>query len=186
MSNTENGKQVTLAYQSHGRVTERTFEDLTDDDLVFTVAALAGRRFRTRLHDADMEQLKAARTRQMEWYATRMVEALYDGLGWWRALLPHWVFKRTVQAQMDYLMDLTATWTGELIGMQSEVVRASQPVPVLRPHAAPENGPRIRCTCCSRTTLLTPVPTEGWTWSPNNLPFCPDHSVADLETEATR
>ena len=192
MSSTENRKTVTLVYQPHGRfATERTFEGLTDDDMAFVVAALAGRRFRSRYHDADMEQVKATREAQMEWYATRMVEALYDGLGRWRRLLPMRILKRMTQRQMDYLMDITATWTGELIGMHAEVTRSSRPplarrVPAQRSVSAPENGPRERCaatptTTCLQEALLGQSLPKGWTRDAAGRPHCPEHPVAKGE-----
>lgn len=194
-SSPKNGKTVSLVYEPHGRfATERIFHDIDDDGMVFIIAALAGRRFRTQYHDADMEQLKASRAAQMEWYATRMVEALYQGLGWWRVLLPGRIRKRIVEAQMDYLMDLTATWAGELIGMHAEVARANRPplvqrVPGQRSVSAPENGPRIKCAAtptstCTETALLGQPLPEGWTEDADGAPHCPEHPVAKKDEAA--
>lgn len=193
MNSTESGKRVTLVYEPYGRFpVERAFDGLDDNDMAFIVAALAGRRFRTQHHDADMEELKATRTAQMEWYATRMVEALYAGLGWWQRLLPLKVRKRIVEAQMDYLMDLTATWTGELIGMHAEVARSralpARRLPAPRPRSAPENGPRERCgstptsTCEQQVLLGEPLP-EGWTRDAKGRPHCPEHPAVVLVKE---
>ncbi len=187
MSSTENeGKTVTLVYEPHGRfASERVFHGLTDDDVAFVVAALVGRRYSTGQRDADMEQLKDTREAQIDWYATRMVEALFEGLGRWRRLLPERVLRKVVELQVDYVRDLTATWSAELIGLHSEVSRTRRPL-IRRPprqRSAPENGPRIRCAfkpCMSSMLLGEPLP-EGWTEDASGAPHCPDHPVTKGE-----
>jgi hypothetical protein len=179
------GKRITLTYQPYGRFpAERPFDGMTDDDIVFITAGLAGRRFpHPKLHKADLEQLKESRRGQMRWYADRMIEAFYSGLGPWHRLIPFRVKVRAVELMMDYLHELTATWTAELIGMHAEVARANTPAPVLRPRSAQENGPRIRCACCSTDTLLAVQLPKGWTKDAEGIPHCPEHPVLSLVEE---
>lgn len=177
-------RKVSLFYETHdGDKVERVFEGLTEDDLVFTIAALVGRRFRTTHHDGDMEELAGARNQQMEGYAAQMLRDLDSGLGWWRKLLPTRVYRRIMRAQMSLLRDITTTWTGELIGMHAEANRSRRPFPVQRPRSAPKNGPGILCagfpgsSCTAEMRLGQPLP-KGWAMDDDGRPHCPEHPVS--------
>ncbi|PPS89432.1 hypothetical protein [Streptomyces sp. MH60] len=188
----KNVGHVSLVYYPHGQFfpQERVFDAMTDDDLAFLVAGLYARRMRTSQRHMDLQQLKKTRQGQIAWYADRMIEALYDGLGGWRRLLPMRVRVRIVQAQMDYLRDLTVVWTDELVALHAEATRAGGGVPLVsrRISSAPENGPRVRCggtptsTCTADMLLGEPLP-EGWTMGVEDVPHCPEHPVVALVKE---
>jgi len=182
------GTTVTLLYSPEGstEVVRQTFKGLTPDDIVAVSAALAGRRIHLPLHDADMKQLKETCHRQMRWYADRMVEALYDGMGRWYRFVPLRVRRNTVQMIMDYLREITATWVSELIAAHAETGRVHAQARALRldrPRSAPENGPRIYCTSCSACALLDVQLPEGWMWDAEGHAHCPAHPVAGLSKE---
>jgi hypothetical protein len=181
----ERGTTVTLVYSTgKDQVVRKSFNGLTEDDIVAVTAALAARRISIPvLHEEDMQQLKTARERQMRWYADRMLEALYDGMGRWFTWVPARVRRNTIQLLMDYLRDITATWTSELLAMHAEVNRSRRPAPILRPRSALENGPRIGCSRCETTTLLKPILPEGWTMDADGLPHCPEHPASRLKKD---
>lgn len=178
------GKTCTLVYEPHNRFpSERVFHGLTDDDVVFTVASLAGRRYRTVHHADDLMQLAASREAQMVKMAEEMIHRLYQGLGWWKRLLPMSVRSRIINRQMSYLQELTATWTGEIMGVHAELARATRPAPVVRARSAPENGPRQLCSQCEASTLLAGPLPKGWTKDSRGLPHCPEHPAVNLVKE---
>jgi hypothetical protein len=175
------GTTVTLVYWPgwSEELAKRSFHGLTDDDVVFIVSGLAGRRYETpALHAADMRQLKASREAQMRWYADRMLEALYDGMGRWFKWVPLRVRRNTVQLLMDYLRDITAVWTNELVAVHAEVARTHEQARVLRPAPAPE--PLVSCRCCSATFERADFLPEGWTADDDAFPRCPKHRVVTL------
>jgi hypothetical protein len=179
----ERGTTVTLVYSTgKDQVVRRSFKGLTEDDIVAVTAALAARRISIPArHEADMQQLKAARQRQMRWYADRMAEALYDGMGRWFRWIPERVRRNTLQTLMDYLRDITATWTSELIAMHAEVQRTHAQAHALRLRPAPVIGPRVKCRNCSDTGVASDdtLPT-GWTANNDGAPCCPAHWAVEL------
>ena len=186
MSSKATGKTVTLVYQPHARFfpAERRFEGLNDDDMVFTVAALAGRRMHTPHHGADLVQLRETRRAQLERDAMSLTDSLYDGLGRWVRLIPRRVLARVLQLQMDWFLGTTASWTYEIVGLHAELTRR-QPT-FLRPaRSAPENGPRILCTVCTTDTLLSVELPEGWTKDEQGLPHCPEHPALKPQMKGT-
>jgi hypothetical protein len=176
------GTTVTLVYSPSGsnRVIKKFFKGMTEDDIVAVTAALAARRISIpELHDEDMQQLKAAREHQMLWYADRMAAAFHHNLGWWTRLLPAKVRKQFIEAQMDYLKDITATWTSELLAMHAEINRTHEQARALRlqPRPEPVAEPLIPCRCCSATFVRADFLPEGWTPDHDGYPRCPQHRV---------
>jgi hypothetical protein len=177
----EQGTTVTLVYSPQGssRVVKKFFKGLTEDDVVAVTAALAARRVAMpELHDADMEQLRESRERQLHWYTDRLAEALAEGMGRWFRWAPKRVRKGTLDLLKDYLRDFTATLTSELIAAHAEANRTDTQIRARRlrprPHSAPENGPRILCVCCDNSTLLASLLPEGWTSDADGV-HCPKH-----------
>jgi hypothetical protein len=182
------GTTLTLLYspKDDGKVIRQTFTGLTPDDIVAVSAALAARRMNLPVHSADMEQLKESRNQQMRWYADRMLETLYDGMGRWFRWMPERVRLNTVQALMDYLRDITATWTSELIAAHAEVHRTHAQANVLRLRRAPVIGPPVRCRNCSATCVASDdTLPAGWTADDDGAPRCPAHRVLDLVKGST-
>jgi hypothetical protein len=184
----QSNRRVVLTYSPHGNIfpVERTFDGVTDDQLAHIAAMLAGRRYGTEYSGPDMEQLKAMRHDQMAWYAQRMVDALYDGLGRWYKLIPARVRLRVVQLMMDYLKDVTASWTSELIAAHSETSRIQRQARALRvrPRPAPAPEPKISCRCCDATFVRADFLPEGWTPDHDGFPRCPQHAVVRLTKES--
>jgi hypothetical protein len=186
MSN-ESGKTITLVYAPHGRFpAERRFDDVTENDIAFTIAGLVGRRMRRTDKPGafeDLKQLAAAREGQMAWYADQMLFALDDGLGWWKHLLPRRVRERIIIAQMDYLRDVTAEWVKEIVDLHAETQRKT---PRLKVRSAPESGPRVRCGgargCTEEVPLGKDLP-EGWSEDGKGIPHCPEHPTVSLTKE---
>jgi hypothetical protein len=180
------GTTVTLTWSPEGgEVVRQVFTGMTPDDIVAATAALAARRMSVpqELYDADMKQLKAARNRQMSWYADRITKALYDGLGRWFKVIPLRVRVKTVQLLMDYLRDITAVWLDETIAAREETRRTHEQAQVLRlrPRSAPENGPRILCkgnTDCKASALLAADLPDGWSTDGEGHPHCPQHPAS--------
>jgi hypothetical protein len=184
MNTDQPDRRLILTYTPRGRFfpVERAFDDVSDDDMVHLVAGLVGRRSRTKHARSDMEELKRARYDQMAWYADRMIESVYEGGGRWFKLIPLRVRTRIVQMLIDYLRDITATWTDELVAMHAEVARARRAAPVLRPRPAPATGPRVRCESCSASAVSSDEDTlpPGWTANDEGTPRCPEHPAVTL------
>lgn len=172
----EQGTTVTLIYSTRkGEVVRRPFKGLTEDDIVAVTASLAARRMTTKtLHIDDMQQIKAMNDRQVGWYADRLVEALCDGMGRWFRWAPSRVRARTIDLVVDYLRDMAATWSGELIALNAEVNRANEQARRnLRPQPVAE--PLVSCRCCDATFRRADCLPKGWTADDDCLPRCPKH-----------
>lgn len=181
------GTTVTLVYSPEGsnRVVKRIYTGLTEDDIVAVSAALAGRRISLpEVRDNDFKQLRDARHRQMGWYADRMIEALYDGLGRWYKLIPLRVRANTVQLLMDYLRDITKVWTNELVAAHAATSRIHEQATALRLRPVPAAEPLIPCRCCDATFERADFLPEGWTADDDGVPRCPAHRVVRLVKEA--
>lgn len=181
------GTTATFAYSPHGssKVVRKVFKGLTEDDIIAVTAFLAARRIDTpELHDADLKELRESRERQLAWYADRLTEALAEGMGRWFGWAPRNVRQRTIDLLKDYMRGCTADLASELIAVHAEANRKDARVRLRRPRSAPENGPRIICSCCDTSTLLAPLLPEGWTSNDTGV-FCPKHPAGVVKGSAT-
>jgi hypothetical protein len=188
---------VTLTYKPHGAFlpVDREFPWATPDDLVFVLAAFQARQGRGRVTRAEIvEALHEARMSQMEWHEDHMRTALLTGLGWWAKLVPSRLIDRVIELAMNHYYESTSQWAVEMADLyeqvnslnsrMSDVGRAQTQQARIR-RAAPSYGPMIHCGGgCDKAILLEHLasPPPGWTVSEEKVPFCPEHSGADVVT----
>lgn len=189
---------VTLTYKPHGAFlpVDREFPWATPDDLVFVMAAFQARQGRGgRVARSEIvESLHEARDSQVEWHADQMRLSLLQGLGWWAKLLPSRLIDRVVDLWIKHYFDSTSQWAMEMAELYeqvnslntrvSAVGRAQAQQSAIR-QAAPSYGPMIHCGGgCDKAILLEHLasPPPDWTVSKQKVPFCPEHSGADVVT----
>ncbi|MFE0490252.1 hypothetical protein [Streptomyces griseoaurantiacus] len=174
---------ATLTYEPTGAFArELRFVDVTEDELAFLVAGMLGRSMVTRgAREEFLEQLRAVREGQMQWYRQRVDAALAEGLGWRRWLRPRAARRRAEEAVHLLLKEVTATWTSEIVGLHAELERARSPKRVLRP------GMRELCAgaagCRATAPLTREALPEGWSRNAAGAACCPDHPEVVLEKE---
>lgn len=190
-------KRITLTYEPYGGFAkDHHFDDFTEHDLAFIAGAFYARKQRSATGaPAVVRFYNEARQSQLAWYEDRMREALTEGLGWLRWLMPTRVRERILTLQVDYLKDATESWSVELGDLHAQVQDMGRRVTAMHAETARRRraertsragadvGVRMVCNdaACRNTTPLGQDLPEGWSLDGNGV-HCPEHPASSTES----